>query len=108
MNLDRAFVLLFATIGTVAGFAPSRPSSVHVVTSSSQRVAFLPKVRVASSLASEVEEGASEVAAADDTPAVEEPAFDTAIYIGNISFGEYMNYSFSCSLYTSWQIVGHL
>ena len=93
MNLDRAFVLLFATVGAVAGFAPSRSASSVVVTSpatSCQRVAFLPKVRVASSLASEVE--ASEAAAEDTTeaPAVEEPAFDTAIYVGNISFGEFI------------------
>lgn len=81
MNLDRAFVLLFASINAAAGFSPSGYTSRH-----SSRVAIAPKVRVASALLSEVEEAAETTveAAVGDEPA--KPAFDTAIYIGNVSF----------------------
>ena len=72
-------------------------------------MAFVPKVRVASSLASEVEETAEAAAEAPaeaaETPALEEPEFDTfSIYVdvGNISFGEFCNdapYYFALSLF---------
>lgn len=96
MNLDRAFVLLLASINAVAGFTPSGSAA------RASRVAFVPKVRFSSALFSDVEEATEpaveaeavvEVAASEEPVAVEaaseepaEPAFDTAIYIGNISF----------------------
>lgn len=107
MNLGKAFVLLSASFGIVAGFAPSRPSAFSVT---KHAVAFVPKVGVSGSvLFSEVGEtteaaveDATEVAA-EDTPSVEggteteeeeppkeeEPAsFDKTIYVGNVSFSE--------------------
>lgn len=115
MNLDKAFVLLSASLGIVAGFAPSR-LSVFSVTKHASRVAFVPKVGVSgSALFSEVGE-ATESAAEDSTevavedtqpvggsteaaaegvteteveelPKGEEPAsFDKTIYIGNVSY----------------------
>lgn len=78
MNLDRAFVLLFASFGVVSGFTTSGPAQ-HV-----SRVEFAPQVRVGSVLFSEVEESTAEAPAAEAAPAV--PEFDTSIYIGNISF----------------------
>jgi len=89
MNLDRAFVLLFASANAVAGFTTSG-SAFSVA--SQQRVAFVPKVRAASALFSEVEEATEPAVEAEAEPveAVEEapaaPAFDTAVYVGNISF----------------------
>lgn len=88
MNLDRAFVLLLASVNAVAGFAPSAP---HASTRIAQ---FVPQqIRPASLLFSEVEEAAeAPVAEAPvaEAPVVEEPAaepaFDTSIYIGNLSF----------------------
>lgn len=93
MNLDKAFVLLFASIGAVAGFAPSGPAAFSVATHQNVQ-----KVRIASAIFSEVEESteapAVEAEAAPVEAAVEAPveaapapaAFDTAIYIGNVSF----------------------
>lgn len=105
MNLEKAFVLLSASLGIVAGFAPSRPSAFSVT---KHAVAFVPKVGVSGSvLFSEVGEAtepavedATEVAAEDtqsvegaaetdeeESPKEEEPAsFDKTIYIGNVSF----------------------
>ena len=92
MNLDKAFVLLFASLGAVAGFTPA-------FSTSSQRVAssyYVPK-QVAP-IFSEVEEATTDeapaaveepVAAAVEEPAAEAP-FDTAICVGNVSFGEYI------------------
>jgi len=85
MNLDKAFVLLFASIGAVAGFAPTLSGSAAISAPSHQHapLAFVPKVRVARGvLFSEVEEATE--ASAENVES--EPAFDTAIYIGNISF----------------------
>jgi len=116
MNLDKAFVLLFASVSAVAGFTASRPAVFPVASQHASRVAFMPKVWVArSALFSEVEDAteatvevaaeAVEVAseatvevAAEATvedssseesaePAAAKPApFDKSIYIGNISF----------------------
>jgi hypothetical protein len=76
MNLDRALVLLLASIGAVAGFTPSSRVAFSVASSHSSRVTSVPSV---SALSSEVEQ------AAEAAPA---PAFDAAIHVGNISFGE--------------------
>lgn len=86
MNLERAFVLLFASIGAVAGFAPSAPAAFSVAPS---RATIVPKVRIPSPLSSEVEDAveASDSASEEEQPV--EPAFDKTIYIGNISFGEF-------------------
>lgn len=86
MNLDKAFVLLFASLNAVAGFAPAGQSTV--VSRQASGFAFVPSNVVrssASALFSEVEEAAEP--AVEEAP--EEPAFDTSIYIGNVSFGEY-------------------
>ena len=93
MNLDRAFVLLFASIGAVSGFAPGLPTAFSMTSSSASRVAFLPTVCVASTAEAgeALEEVASEPAAA--------PAFETAIYVGNISFGKS---SFSTEYTDKW------
>ena len=89
MNLDKAFVLLFASLGAVAGFTPASQTF-------SKRVAsYVPK-QIAP-IFSEVEEATTDEAPAaveEPVAAVEEPAaaeapFDTSIYVGNISFGEY-------------------
>jgi len=74
MNLDRALVLLLASIGAVAGFTPSSRVAFSVASSHSSRVTSVPSV---SALSSEVEQ------AAEAAPA---PAFDAAIHVGNISF----------------------
>jgi hypothetical protein len=89
MNFDRALVLLLASIGAVAGFTPSGRAAVSVASSHlSSRVAFTPRV---SALFSEVEQAAeateTAAAASVDEPAAA-PAFDAAIYVGNISFGQ--------------------
>ena len=86
MNLDRAFVLLFASIGAVAGFTPNGQSAFSVASACASRMAFVPTVRVASTVFSETEQAAeaSETVAAASEP----PAFETAIYVGNISFGK--------------------
>lgn len=89
MNLDKAFVLLFASLGAVAGFTPA-------FSTSSQRVASSYVPKQVAPIFSEVEEATTDEApAAVEEPvaaAVEEPAadapFDTAIYVGNVSFGE--------------------
>lgn len=105
MNLEKAFVLLSASFGIVAGFAPSRPSVFSVT---KHAVAFVPKVGVSGSvLFSEVSEATESAVedvtevSAEDTPSVEgvteteeeespkeeEPAsFDKTIYVGNVSF----------------------
>ncbi|KAL7443779.1 hypothetical protein ACHAXH_009588 [Discostella pseudostelligera] len=81
MNLDKAFLLLFASIGAVAGFTPNGPTAFSVTGAS--RVAFVPTVRVASTVFSETEQAAesSETVEADSVP-----AFESTIYVGNISF----------------------
>ena len=79
MNLDRALVLLLASIGAVAGFSPSGRVAFSVASSHSSRVTSVPSVRVVSALSSEVEQAAEAATA---------PAFDAAIHVGNISFGE--------------------
>lgn len=82
MNLDRAFILLFASIGAVTGFTPSCRSTFSVLSSSQSLsnnvVAFAPR-RVISSLFSEVEH-------ATETSSAAKSGFETAIYVGNISF----------------------
>ena len=98
MNFDRALVLLLASIGAVAGFTPSGRAAVSVASSHlSSRVAFTPRV---SALFSEVEQAAeaTETAAAapSDEP-VAAPAFNAAIYVGNISFGQLLSLSLSSS-----------
>lgn len=90
MNLDRAFVFLFASVGVVSGFTSPR-GSFAVTSQHASRAAFVPKVRVASALASEVEEAAEAVAEVEVAaePVAEEAAseaFEKSIYIGNISF----------------------
>ena len=89
MNLDRAFVLLFASIGAVTGFTtvPSCRSTFSVVSSShspSNNVAFAPR-RVTSALFSEVEH-ATETPIVEVASSVAKSGFETAIYVGNISF----------------------
>ena len=83
MLFDRAFVLLCVTLSGVAGFAPPQ---AHL--SVSRVAACVPKVGV---LYSEVEE-ATEASSTDEevaaVPVESDAAFDTAIYVGNISFGE--------------------
>jgi hypothetical protein len=87
MNLDRAFVLLFASIGAVAGFTPNGPSAFSVAsTCASRMMAIVPTVRVASTVFSEAEQAAEASETVD--AASEPPAFETAIYVGNISFGK--------------------
>ncbi len=88
MNLDRALVWLLASIGAVAGFTPNGRAAISVASSHlSSRVTFTPRV---SALLSEVEQAAeateTPAAASGDEPAAA-PAFDAAIYVGNISFG---------------------
>lgn len=108
MNLDRAFVLLFASIRTIAGFTPSVGRSLYYATSSrssssSSNVAFAPRVNA---LLSEVEQSSAEVTTAtavassfsssgssssssseeEESPVVDKSEFNTAIYVGNISF----------------------
>ena len=90
MNLDKAFFLLFASVGAVAAFAPAGPAA-RSVASRAPAAAFLPKVRVAISLSSEVEEAAeapveAEEASEEAAAAPAEPAFETSIYIGNVAF----------------------
>ena len=83
MLFDRAFVLLCVTLSGVAAFAPQ----AHL--SASRVATCVPKVGV---LFSEVEEATeaptTEEAAAPVVEAESAAAFDTAIYVGNISFGE--------------------
>ena len=98
MNFDRALVLLLASIGAVAGFTPSGRAAVSVASSHlSSRVAFTPRV---GALFSEVEQAAeateTPAAASGDEPAAA-PAFDAAIYVGNISFGQLLSLPLSCS-----------
>ena len=97
MNLDRALVWLLASIGAVAGFTPSGRGAITVASSHlSSRVAFSPRV---SALLSEVEQAAeaTETAAAAPSDAVAAPAFNAAIYVGNISFGQLLSLSLSSS-----------
>ena len=79
MNLDRAFALLLASISAVAGFTLSDRVTFSVASSQSSWAVSVPNVRVASALSSEVEQAAESSAA---------PAFEAAIHIGNVSFGE--------------------
>jgi len=78
MNLDRAFVLLLASVGAVAGFTPSSRVAYSVMSSQSP----LPNVRISTALSSEVEQAAEST----ETAAAAAPGFDTAIHVGNISF----------------------
>jgi len=74
MNLDRAFILLLASVSAVSGFAPGFASSRQTS-----------RVVTGSTLFSE--EAAVSVEAPAAAPAADEtPAFDTQIYVGNISF----------------------
>ena len=86
MNLDRAFVLLFASIGAVAGFIPNGPTPFSVSSIGAPRVAFVPTVRVASTVFSEAEQAAESSETVEAAPTA--PAFETAIYVGNVSFGK--------------------
>jgi hypothetical protein len=83
MILERALVLLFASISAVAGFSPCGHSSspLSLASSYASRAAFSPSVRVASTIFSEAE--------SSETVVTEVPAFETAIYVGNISFGKF-------------------
>jgi len=106
MLFDRAFVLLCVTLSGVTGFAPQAHLSVSRVAT------CVPKVGV---LFSEVEE-ATEASSTEEVAApvveAESAAFDTAIYVGNISFGELI---LMCSLlqlfynryYVYMQIISH-
>jgi hypothetical protein len=98
MNLDRAFVLLLASIGAVAGFTPSGRAAFSVASSHSSRVAFAPRV---SALLSEVEQAAEATETVAAASSSEEPAaksaFDSAIYVGNISFGQLLSIPSFCS-----------
>lgn len=80
MNLNRAFVLIFASIGAVAGFTPNCRSAF----SASVASAYAPSVRVASTVFSEAESSETVEAVASEVP-----AFETSIYVGNISFGKF-------------------
>lgn len=73
--MNRAVIFLLASIGAVAGFTPSCRSSFSVVASHVSS-----NVRVARALSSEV--------AAESVTATSPAAFDAAIHVGNISFGE--------------------
>ena len=83
MLFDRAFVLLCVTLSGVTAFIPQAHHSVSRVAT------CVPKVGV---LFSEVEEAteasSTEEVAAPVVEAESAAAFDTAIYVGNISFGE--------------------
>ena len=83
MILERALVLLFASISAVAGFSPCGHSTfpLSLASSYASRAAFSPSVRVASTIFSEAE--------SSETVVSEVPAFETAIYVGNISFGKF-------------------
>lgn len=90
MNLDRAFVLLLASVSAVAGFAPGMSAPRLMAANNAQLT-----TRVASSLLSESTDAPAEsdaVASADESAgeaATEEPKeYDTSIYVGNISFGK--------------------
>lgn len=89
MNLDKAFVLLAASIGAVAGFAPIAPTA-FTVTSQSQAsrgsVASVPRSALFSEVEEVAEAPAAEAPAAEEAAAPAPAAFDTAIYIGNLSF----------------------
>jgi hypothetical protein len=80
MNLDRALVLLLASVGAVAGFTPSGRIAYSAVSSQST----LSNVRISVALSSEVEQAAEST----ETAEAAAPGFDTAIHVGNISFGE--------------------
>jgi hypothetical protein len=53
------------------------------------RAAYAPSVRVASTVFSEAEQAES-----SETVVNEAPAFETAIYVGNISFGKFASLPF--------------
>ena len=86
MLFDKAFVLLCVTLSGVVGFAPPQAHN-----SVSRVATCVPKVGV---LYSEVEEAteasSTEEVAAPVVEAESAAAFDTAIYVGNISFGEFI------------------
>jgi len=85
MLFDRAFVLLCVTLSGVAGFAPPQ---AHL--SVSRVATSVPNFGVLYSEVEEATEASSteEEVAAAPVEASESAAFDTAIYVGNISFGE--------------------
>lgn len=74
MYLDRAFILLLASVSAVSGFAPGFASSRQTS-----------RVVTGSTLFSE-EAAVSVDAEAPVAAASEAPVFDTQIYVGNISF----------------------
>lgn len=107
MLFDRAFVLLCVTLSGVTAFAPQAHHSVSRVAT------CVPKVGV---LFSEVEEAteasSTEEVAAPVVEAESAAAFDTAIYVGNISFGELIFCDVlccNCSIidYVYMQIISH-
>jgi hypothetical protein len=96
MNLDKAFVLLFASIGAVAGFTPNGPTAFSVTGAS--RVAFVPTVRVASTVFSETEQAAEPSDAVEAEPVAS--SFESTIYVGNVSFGTFESLPLLCM---EWQ-----
>jgi nucleolin len=85
MNLDRAFVLFLASVGTVVGFAPAFSASKFMAVNSAQL-----QTRIASTLYSDAATESDTVEATEATAeAAEEPKeaeYDVSIYVGNISF----------------------
>ena len=92
MNLNRAFVLILASFDAVSGFAPNGHSSFSVSVASTyvSRAAYSPSVRVASTVFSEAEQAES-----SEMVVNEAPAFETAVYVGNISFGKFSSLPYS-------------
>lgn len=87
MNLDRAYVFLFASIGAVTGFALNGPTPFSLIATGASRVVQAPTVRVASTVFSEAEQAAEATETVETASAA--PTFDTAIYVGNLSFGRF-------------------
>ena len=112
MNLERAFVLLIASVNAVAGFAPGVSTPRLMAVNTAQL-----NTRVASSLLSETTdaaesaepvaaaEDASAVAAADEEPS--EPEYDVSIYVGNISFGKSVHVVHYCKSQTCSHVDFH-
>ena len=91
MLFDRAFVLLCVTLSGVAAFAPQAHLSASRVATCVPKVGVLFSEVEEATEAPTTEEAAAPVVEAESAaPVVEESAaaFDTAIYVGNISFGE--------------------
>ena len=81
MNLDRALVLLLASISTVAGFAPGISTTRFVPANTAQLT-----TRVANTVLGESTDATETVAETES--AGEEGGYDVSIYVGNVSFGE--------------------